>query len=120
MFTSSGFQLIEVEPKSATIPKGDKLRLTCIADGYYEWCKFIHKDKYCDFEWRKSEWNITVKDCSLFEGRMRFVGEYDNYECIIELDNVTEDGRIKKCVDLQITSFICVPLHNFSITFLTF
>ena len=90
--TSSAFELVKVEPKSTTIPYGSKLRLTCNVDGYYEWCKFIHNDKFCDFQWKKDIWNITTLECSDFEGRAHFFGTYDNYECGMELDNVTPEG----------------------------
>ena len=91
--TSSAFELVKVEPASTTVPHGGKLRLTCNPDGYYEWCKFTHSDKVCDFQWKKDVWNITTLECSAFEGRASFFGKYDNYECGLELDNVTPEGR---------------------------
>ena len=90
--TSYAFELVTVEPKATVIPYGGKLRLTCNADGHYEWCKFMHNDKICDFQWKRDVWNITTLECSDFEGRSRFVGTYDNYECGMELDNVTPEG----------------------------
>ena len=90
--TSYAFELVTVEPKATVIPYGGKLRLTCNADGDYEWCKFIHNDKICDFQWKRDVWNITTLECSDFEGRSRFVGCYDNYECGMELENVTPEG----------------------------
>ena len=90
--TSYAFELVTVEPKATVIPYGGKLRLTCNPDNYYEWCKFIHNDKICDFQWKRDFVNITTLECSDFEGRARFVGVYDNYECGLELDNVTSEG----------------------------
>ena len=87
------FQLVKVEPKATEISYGGKLRLICNPDGYYEWCKFMHNDKVCDFQWKREVWNITTLECSDFEGRARFVGTYDNYECGMELDNVTPEGK---------------------------
>ena len=92
--SSYAFELLTVEPKFEVIPYGGKLRLTCNADGFYEWCKFIHNDKICDFQWKRDVWNITTLECSDFEGRSRFVGTYDNYECGMELDNVTPEGIV--------------------------
>ena len=91
--TSYAFELVTVEPKATEISYGGKLRLTCNPDGYYEWCKFIHNDKVCDFQWKKDVWNITTLECSDFEERARFVGTYDNYECGMEIDNVTPEGK---------------------------
>ena len=90
--TSYAFELVTVEPVATEIAYGGKLRLTCNPDGYYEWCKFIHQDKVCDFQWKREVWNITTLECSDFEGRARFVGNYDDYECGMELDNVTPEG----------------------------
>ena len=90
--TSYAFELVTVEPKATVIPYGGKLRLTCNADGHYEWCKFMHNDKICDFQWKRDVWNITTLECSDFAGRARFVGNYDSYECGMELDNVTPEG----------------------------
>jgi len=96
--TSYAFELVTVEPKATVIPYGGKLRLTCNADGHYEWCKFIHNDKICDFQWKRDVWNITTLECSDFEGRSRFVGTYDSYECGMELENVTpEDAGEWQC-----------------------
>ena len=82
------------EPKEAEIPCGSKLNLTCNSDGYWERCKFtLHNiRKSCDFQWKRDVWNITTLECSDFEGRARFVGNYDSYECGMELDNVTPEG----------------------------
>ena len=116
--TSSTFELVRVEPESTSInsiiPYGGKLRLACNTDAYYEWCKFIHSDKACDFEWRKDVWNITTLDCSDFEGRARFVGIYGNYECIMELDNVTLEGRkgIATVYKKGVLNFIFQKMHE--------
>ena len=98
--TSSAFELVTVQPASTTIPYGGKLILTCNPDGYYEWCKFIHNDKICDFQWERAAWNITMLECSDFAGRARFIGTYDNYECGMELDNVTPEGK-NYCISIE-------------------
>ena len=92
---SSAFELTKVEPKLATIPYGGKLRLTCNGDNYWEFCKFIHNDKICDLIWKRDPYNVTIEECTDYEGRMRYVGSYNNYECIIEIDNVSEEGKNK-------------------------
>ena len=91
--TSYAFELVTVEPELTEISYGGKLRLTCNTDDYYEYCKFIHNDKVCDFQWKKDVGNITILECSDFGGRARFVGTYLNYECEMELDNVTPEGN---------------------------
>ena len=41
----------------------------------------------------KEPYNVTTNDCEAFEGRARFVGNYNKYECAVELDNVTPEGK---------------------------
>ena len=82
------------QPKSVSVKEGDTINLSCTVDNYYEWCTFVHNDKICDYEWKKPEWNITLLDCSDFsERKIRFSGEYEKYNCAIELKNVKAEGR---------------------------
>ena len=92
---SSAFDITKVEPESITIPYGGKIRLSCTSDGYYEFCKFknVASGKICDFIWKREPYNVTTNDCGAFEGRARFVGDYNKYECAVELDNVMPEGK---------------------------
>ena len=54
-------------------------------DDDYEFCKFVHKNKFCDFVWKKDEWNITEADCNDFEGRMLWSGNYNDHLCAITI-----------------------------------
>ena len=97
--TSSAFDIVSVSPASTTVPYGGKIKLTCKTDGYYEFCKFVHNTtaKFCDFVWLREPYNVTTKECTDFKGRARFIGSYDNYECGLELDNVTPEGN-NECI----------------------
>ena len=60
---------------------GDKVTLFCAVDDDYEWCKFYHPSgEFCDFEWKRSENNITMQECGLHE-RVQFHGQYEDKEC---------------------------------------
>jgi excinuclease UvrABC ATPase subunit len=37
-----------------------------------QWCTFAHAAKKCDYEWKRSAWNVTELDCSDFAGRAEF------------------------------------------------
>lgn len=87
----SAFDLTLVTPKASSVKEGESVVLSCTVDTYYEWCKFEHAGKKCDYEWRKKEWNITLLDCSDFNDKIRYVGDYNNYNCAIELKNVTPE-----------------------------
>ena len=87
--SSCAFKVTNNETKTL---KDGKVRLTCIADAYYDWCRFKHKDKACEFQWSRDIWDVKTYYCKDFEKRFEFVGNYDNYECAIEIDVVTDEG----------------------------
>lgn len=89
--SSLAFKIIKNETE---ILSDGKLRLTCVSDADYEWCYFKHKNKACEFKWTTDAQNVTTKNCNDFEDRLEFVGNYENYECAIEIDNITDEGRI--------------------------
>ena len=42
------------------------MKLFCAVDDDYEYCKFISpQQQVCDFEWKRSEGNITMQTCDL-------------------------------------------------------
>ena len=90
---SSAFELTKVSPETVkTVKEGGSVTLSCTVDGYYEWCTFVHNSKKCDYEWKKDKWNVTVLDCSDFGDRVRYAGNYDNYNCAMEIKNVLPEG----------------------------
>ena len=40
----------------------------------------------CKIEWRRNEWNVTLNSC---DSRATFIGDYNQFECGIELSDVT-------------------------------
>ena len=82
----------KVTKNETEITQDGKLRLTCIADAYYDLCRFEHKSKACEFQLTTDERNVTTKNCKDFEERFDFVGNYDKFECAITIDNVTDEG----------------------------
>ena len=63
------------------VSSGETVTLFCAVDDDYEWCKFYHPSgEFCDFEWKRSEGNITIQECGLGE-RVAFHGQYDDKEC---------------------------------------
>ncbi|TRY78631.1 hypothetical protein TCAL_14436 [Tigriopus californicus] len=89
----SSFKVTTISQAHTVVQEGESLVLQCSVDDWYEWCTFRHKNKKCDFQWRKDVYNITVLDCQDYEGRFQFQGQYNNNECGIEIENVAvEDG----------------------------
>ena len=82
------------ESGATSIRVGEKLELWCNVDRYWEWCNFVHKPsaRFCDFYGRRTglfHGNVTVNDCSSFEGRFEYLGDYDKFKCGIRLLNIT-------------------------------
>eukprot|EP00092_Neocalanus_flemingeri_P035166 GFUD01038270.1.p1 GENE.GFUD01038270.1~~GFUD01038270.1.p1 ORF type:complete len:309 (-),score=87.92 GFUD01038270.1:31-957(-) len=94
---SSGFLITEAEPGVIRVSPGDTVTLFCAVDDDYEWCKFYHPSgRFCDFEWKRSESNITMQTCGLSD-RVSFHGKYDDRECGITFTANEGDTGIWKC-----------------------
>ena len=91
---TNGFTLTEVQPQQKlSVQEGESILLKCTVDNYYEWCTFKHNGKKCDFEWRRDVYNVTELDCKDYNERAEYMGDYDNYQCAIELKFVTPDDQ---------------------------
>jgi hypothetical protein len=63
---SSAFSIISAEPSERLVRPGDTVRLLCVVDGHYEWCKFYHPSHaFCDFEWKLIKNKISTQQCAL-------------------------------------------------------
>ena len=74
----SAFLIIDAEPGVVIKAPGDVVKLFCAVDDDYEYCKFISPDnnKICDFEWKRSEGNITMQQCDLDVEKKSVSGQY--------------------------------------------
>jgi len=99
MMTQSGqgFLMTKAEPGVVVVSPGERVTLFCAVDDHYEWCKWFHPGgQFCDFEWKRSEGNITMQDCALYE-RISFYGAYDDKECGITFTATDQDTGLWKC-----------------------
>ena len=96
---TNAFSMTKSEPSTTLEVKEDgSFELSCEVNNYYEYCKFIHNDKICDFEWKRDVWNITVADCADYEGRFVWSGNFDYYKCAITINKVKpEDTGAWSC-----------------------
>merc|ERR1712150_8717 len=77
---------------------GGTVRLSCTSDSDYEYCIWRHKNRDCNFEWKRSHGAVKKQTCTELNDRARFVGSYKNKECAIELKNVQlSDGGDWSC-----------------------
>jgi len=93
-----GFKVVVDQP---IIPAaiGGSVNITCRANNYYEYCKFTNPvGETCNFEWRRKQWNVTMKKCKISQEKIKFVASYDAHECGIEVSNLEAlDVGIWKC-----------------------
>lgn len=78
------FYIKKVEPSLVVVSPGEAVSLYCEANDHYEYCKFISpQQKICDFEWKRSEGNITMQECdqTLLDKKVSFHGKYDDKQC---------------------------------------
>ena len=90
---ANSFDLVKVEPKNTTVFEGSDLDLFCGANDYFGFCSFVHSDKKCEFQWKKSSWNFTDFSCpgNPFGNQAVLIeGLYKNETCGIRLKNVTK------------------------------
>ena len=85
---TNGFELTEVKLSKNTVTEGGSVTLYCHVDGWWEWCTFKHDGNLCDFGYDSND-TVTQLNCTEdYEFRAEFVGDYNNYECAMELSNV--------------------------------
>jgi len=95
--SSSAFLITKSEPGRVVVAPGDKVTLFCAVDDDYEWCKWYNPaGDFCDFEWKRSEGNITMQECGMFE-KLSFHGAYDDKECGISFTAQAGDTGTWKC-----------------------
>jgi len=93
----TGFLITDAEPGVLGVAPGERVTLFCAVDDHYEWCKFISPSgQECDFEWKRSEGNITMQQCTL-SNRVTFHGKYDDMECGITFLAEEGDTGVWKC-----------------------
>ena len=98
MSLTKAFELTEVKSSKSMVNEGGSVTLSCVVDGWWEWCTFKHNDNLCDFEWTKDTWNVTTLNCT---EDYEFVGDYDNYECAIELTNISLEDAGKWTCEIE-------------------
>jgi len=99
MMTQSGqgFLITKAEPGVVVVSPGERVTLFCAVDDHYEWCKWFHPGgQFCDFEWKRSEDNITMQECALHD-RVAFHGKYDDKECGITFTAQQQDTGLWRC-----------------------
>ena len=80
----SSFLIIDAEPGLVVLEPGQLVQLSCIVDSDYEYCMwFSPQQQICDFEWKRSEDNITMQECPLNENHQKVVISIQSSSTII-------------------------------------
>jgi len=87
--TSNAFQITKtsIDPNQS-IKVGATVRLACQSDAAYEYCIWRHKNRVCQFEWKRAHDEVKKQTCAELNDRAHFRGSYDDHECSIDLENV--------------------------------
>ena len=86
---SNAFEISKtsVDPNQP-IQVGETVRLACQSDAAYEYCVWRHKNRVCQFEWKRAHDEVKKQTCAELNDRAHFRGSYDDHECSIDLENV--------------------------------
>ena len=99
------FSVTSLKPEngSTSVQQGFSLELWCNVDGYWEFCSFSHvpSGKSCDFQWKRDIYNVTVTNCTSFEGRFEYLGDFEKYECGIRIHQVGYDESGNWTCDME-------------------
>jgi len=95
---SSSFNL-EISHDDISVKTGDSFFLSCKADSSYEFCTFRSPNGvWCDYEWKRSEWNVTQGECAELHDRVTFSGIYEDHECAILVhEALISDSGVWSC-----------------------
>jgi len=76
----------------------DFVDLVCQADTYWEWCRWIHSDRFCDYEWLSSSRGAQEIGCDFPDKKVELIGDYNSFECGIRVYNLgVKDRGVWQC-----------------------
>ena len=65
----------------------------CQADQHWEWCRWIHMDQFCDFEWVSLGSGVRQIGCDFPKGKVKFTGDYTKHQCGLEIRDLNAKDR---------------------------
>ena len=81
----SAFRVKSVSPSQVKVKQGGSFTVMCTTDNWYEFCTFRKGSKSCNIVWKLDPHNVTMGECGDFAGRVEFRGDYNKYECGLEM-----------------------------------
>ena len=90
---------------------GETVTLKCVASDWYEFCSWKHDNQVCKFEWKRSYGEVRKQSCDIaLNERIKFLGDYNEHECSIELSNLTLSDAGEWTCDLE--SYVWGPISG--------
>ena len=68
--------------------QNETVELLCQTDSYWEWCRWIHLDTFCDFEWMSPGSGVQKINCDIPATKIEFTGDYDKFQCGVRLKHL--------------------------------
>ncbi|XP_023336770.1 uncharacterized protein LOC111707838 isoform X2 [Eurytemora carolleeae] len=59
--------------------EGVQVDLMCQTDMPWEWCRWIHMDEYCEWEWISESEGVKLTGCNMVD--VDLIGEYNLHQC---------------------------------------
>jgi len=101
------FNLVHNYTRKVVKQENEDALVMCQADQHWEWCRWIHMDQFCDFEWVSSGSGIRQIGCDFPKGKVKFTGDYTKHQCgLLIRDLNAKDRGIWMCeVEKYYTGF---------------
>ena len=86
--SATAFRVKNASPSVVKVDQGNPFKVICKTDDWYEFCTFRRGDKFCNIDWNYGT-VVTMGECDDFRGRVDFRGDYDKYECGLEISRAS-------------------------------
>ena len=73
--------------------QGESADVICESDRYWEWCRWIHMDHFCDFEWVSLGSGVQQIGCDFPQGKVEFIGDYEKHQCGLRIHDLNAKDR---------------------------
>ena len=102
---------IVITNQTNTTQEGESVVLKCVTNDWYEYCLWQHKERVCEFEWKRDFGAVRKQKCDQdLKARVQFVGKYSEHECAIQVSNITlSDGGEWTC---ELESYVWGPISG--------
>jgi hypothetical protein len=110
---SSSFKINNWFPHSLelNVKEGDSIEINCNVDDWYKTCRLKHVDTghTCSFDYDLFSNQTTL--CQDFQGRYKFIGDFDSYHCGIRITDMKPEEAGKWRCEVKDFDWWVYPEH---------